>query len=180
MHEWIETTAVDESGEKLVRCFTCGLYSTSRADERTCDPGLWMDRFVIIDGVAREMPGLFEEDEEAVPDEAECPASDFGRPERAKVPGADPEELRMVQTVIDRLRGVRWKAISEIELVLPMNRSLASIIESVKKYLAKDMALEYKELKDGGLSVRVVKHRAEKKGGGGGQVSGIPGDCIGV
>jgi hypothetical protein len=178
MHEWIETTAVDESGAKLVRCFTCGLYSTSREDDRPCDPGLWMDRFIVIDGVAREMPGLFEEVEGAVPDEAGGPASDLGCLDRAKVPGADIEELRMVQTVIDRLRGVRWKAISEIELVLPMNRSLASIIESVKKYLAKDMALEYKELKDGGLSVRVVKHRPERKGGGSGQVSGIHGDRI--
>lgn len=122
-----------------------------------------MDRFVIIDGVAREMTGLFEEDEGAIPDEAGCPASDLGRPERAKMPGADIEELRMVQTVIDRLRGVRWKLISEIELVLPVNRSLASIIELVKKYLAKDMALEYKELKDGGLAVRVVKHRPPKE-----------------
>jgi hypothetical protein len=163
MHEWIETTAVDELGAKLVRCFTCGLYSASRADERPCDPGLWQDRFVIIDGVAREMPGLFEEVEEAVSDEAGGHSFASEPPERAKMPGADIEELRMVQTVIDRLRGVRWKLISEIELVLPIDRSLASIIESVKKYLAKDMALEYKELKGGGLAVRVVRHRPKKK-----------------
>ncbi|MFA5054001.1 MAG: hypothetical protein WC565_08070 [Parcubacteria group bacterium] len=162
-HEWIETTAVDESGAKLVRCFTCGLYSTSRADERPCDPGLWLDRFIVIDGVAREMTGLFEEVEGAVPDEAGGTASALGRPERAKMPGADIEELRMVQTVIDRLRDVRWKLISEIELVLPIDRSLASIIELVKKYLSKDAALEYKELKGGGLAVRVVKHRQKKE-----------------
>jgi len=161
-HEWIKTDAVNENGAALFRCSTCGLYSTNKYDVRPCDPGLWVDRFVIIDGVAREMPGLFEE---AAPDEAEGHSFAPEPPERAIVPpiGADVEELRLLKTVIKKLSGGRWKLVSEIELELPVTRSLSSIFDAVRKYMPKDATLELKEPKGGGLALRIVRHRPKKE-----------------
>ena len=102
--------------------------------------------------------------EEAVSDEAEGHSLPSNRRGGAIVPtGADAEDLRLVGAVIKELTGGRWKRASEIGLILPLARSLQSVLDAVRKHLAKGMTLELDERRGGGLALRIVRNRPKKE-----------------
>ena len=105
--------------------------------------------------------------EEAVSDEVEGHSLPSNRRGGAIVPtGANAEDLRLVGAVIKELTGGRWKRASEIGLILPLDRSLQSVLDAVRKHLAKGMTFELDEHRGGGLALRIVKRRAKKEKAG--------------